>query len=395
MIKGFLLDIDGTLVDSNEGHVIAWEYAFKNFGYDITRDEIRSLIGMGGDRLLPTVIPGLDPDTGKGKEILEFRKKFFLETIVSDLKPTPGARELILALQQKGIKLVVATSSSKEELTFLLEKAQVADVLNVFVTKDDVENSKPAPDLVNVALKKIELSSDEVYMLGDTPYDIAAAKKVGVKTVALRCGGFSDEQLKGAVRVFDDPSALLKQVDVLLNNTKKDSVDLQWEKIAEEKQGKEIIKTFRFPDGSIKIFPIRNEGKGTSIFALTEDKKVIMVKQFRPGPEKLLLDLPGGYIDKNESPLDAARRELLEETGYSGEFKDLGINLPSAYSNEEIYCFLATKCRKVTEPKPDKGEFMNVELVDILELKKIIKNGEVTNPIAAYRAFEEPMLKNF
>jgi HAD superfamily hydrolase (TIGR01509 family) len=216
MIQGFLLDVDGTLVASNEAHVQSWKIALQHFGYNVSVDEIGTLIGMGGDKLLPTLVPGLTNKEGKGKEIADFRKKYFLEHFVPDLKPTPGARTLILELQKRNVKLVVATSSSARELQVLLQKAAVDDLLHEYVTASDVKASKPAPDVIMAALEKIALPPKEVVLLGDTPYDIAAAKKAGVATIALRSGGFSDEQLQGALALFDTPNEVMKNLTALL-----------------------------------------------------------------------------------------------------------------------------------------------------------------------------------
>jgi HAD superfamily hydrolase (TIGR01509 family) len=216
MVKGLLLDIDGTLLDSNQAHAKAWSHALKHFGYEVASDEVLTLIGMGGDRVLSALVPGLDKSRGRGKEISEYRKKYLLDKVVPGLKPTLGARELVKELKQRKIKLVVATSASEEEFKNLLKKAQVDDLLPEYTTASDVENSKPAPDILKVALQKIKLKPSEVLMLGDTPYDIAAAKKTGISTIALRSGGFSDEQLKGAIAIYNNPKDLLKNLDHVL-----------------------------------------------------------------------------------------------------------------------------------------------------------------------------------
>lgn len=386
MIKGFLLDIDGTLLDSNDAHAKAWEYAFKHFGYSVKVDEVRTLIGMGGDRLLPTVAPDLDAEKGKGQELSVFRKKYFLEKVAPTLKPTPGARDLLRTLKENNSKLVVATSASSEELETLLKQAKVEDLVDEYVTASDVSMSKPAPDVISAALKKIALPVDEVLMVGDTPYDIAAAKKIGVKTIALRSGGFSDAQLTGAIAIYDDPADMKANLVHILNDEAEQMSLLVWKKLSEEIQGKEIIKTFQLPDNSIKSLPIWNIGKGTSIVALTEDNKVLMLREFRPGPEKVMWDLVGGFVDSDEDPLVAAKRELLEETGCEGDFKSLGVEIPSSYSNEEVYCYLATNCKKVQPQELDKGEFVKVEKVTLEKFKTLLDEGQIPNDGAAHRA---------
>ncbi|MFA9288456.1 MAG: NUDIX hydrolase [Weeksellaceae bacterium] len=164
--------------------------------------------------------------------------------------------------------------------------------------------------------------------------------------------------------------------------------NLQWEKISEIKQGKEIIKTFKMPDGTIKSFPIRDQGLGASVVAKTPDNQFILVRQYRPGPERILHDLPGGDVDEGETPLEAAKRELLEEAGYTGDFEELGFDYTSAYSNEKMYSFLATNCKKVQEPQLDDGEFAEVELVSLERLKEIAETGDITNSAPVYRALK-------
>lgn len=215
MIKGVLVDIDGTLIDSNDAHAKAWVDAFTEYNYDIAYDKIRPLIGMGGDQLLKKLIPSIDNKEGEGKKITETRKKIFLEKYVKELKPTSGARDFIEILVKNNIRIIVATSASDDELHTLLQSAHVDDLIQEYTTASDVEKSKPAPDIIAVALKKINLTANEVIMVGDTPYDIEAAEKCNVKTIAVRSGGFSDEVLKGAALICDDPYELIHRYSYL------------------------------------------------------------------------------------------------------------------------------------------------------------------------------------
>ncbi len=210
MIRGVLFDIDGTLVLSNDQHAKAWHEAFAQFGYDVPYEDIRRLIGMGGDKLIGRLEPGLSDEEGDGKKIKELRTEIFIQKYVPELQPTPGSRELVEAIQGLGLKTMVASSAKQDELEVLLQAAGVKDLLTEATTSDDAENSKPDPDIVQVALKKIGLQADEVGMIGDTPYDIEAATKAGVPCVALRCGGWSDRELNGAFAIYDDPADLLK-----------------------------------------------------------------------------------------------------------------------------------------------------------------------------------------
>ncbi len=210
MIKGVLLDIDGTLVLSNDQHAKAWEEAFLEHGYVVPYEDIWRLIGMGGDKLISTLRPELNDEEGDGKKIKDRRAEIFLQKYANDLQPAPGSRELVETLKGLGLQLIIASSAKQDELDVILKRAKVDDLLTEATTSDDVENSKPDPDIVQVALNKIGLRSSEVGMIGDTPYDIEAAHKAGVPCVALRCGGWSDRELAGAFAIYDDPADLLK-----------------------------------------------------------------------------------------------------------------------------------------------------------------------------------------
>ena len=210
-IQGILLDIDGTLVLSNDAHAQGYVEGFVEHGYTVSFEQVRPLIGMGGDQLIPRIVPGLSGEAGVGKQIADRRKELILDKLGSTLAPAPGSRELVQRLQQDGFKLVIASSATSEELSLLLKAAQVDDVLNEVpvTTSDDADASKPAPDLVQVALEKVNLQPHQAMMLGDTPYDIESANKAGVSVIAFRCGGFDDSQLSGAIAIYDSPADLL------------------------------------------------------------------------------------------------------------------------------------------------------------------------------------------
>jgi len=212
-VTGVLLDIDGTLVDSNDAHVQSWVEIFRRYGYDIPFGRVRPLIGKGSDKLLPE-LTGLDSEAGKGKQMTEERKQLFLRDYLPTLRPTNGARDLVKRLRDDGSRLVVATSSSDDELNQLLRQARVDDLIEQTTSSSDVESSKPDPDIIQAALNKAKLRPQEAVMLGDAPYDIEAAARAGVPTIALRCGGWWDDAaLAGAVAIYDDPAALLADID--------------------------------------------------------------------------------------------------------------------------------------------------------------------------------------
>lgn len=208
-VSGVILDVDGTLVLSNDAHAQAWIEAFADYGYDVSYDQVRPLIGMGGDQVVPQLVPELNGEEGTGKQIANRRKELIISKFGGELAPTQGARDLVEKMQSEGLNLIIASSATEEEMEILLKAAQVDDLLHEFTTSSDAEKSKPEPDLVEAALSKAHLSADSTLMLGDTPYDVESAAKAGIGVIAFRTGGFSDEQLSGAIAIYDHPADLL------------------------------------------------------------------------------------------------------------------------------------------------------------------------------------------
>ncbi len=208
-LLGVILDVDGTLVLSNDAHAQAWVDAFGEFGYEVQFERVRPLIGMGGDQVIPRLVPGLTDSEGDGKAISKKRKELIINLYGPRLLPTNGARQLILHLQQAGLRLIIASSATSEELQVLLKAAQVDDLLKEATTSSDAEASKPAPDIVEAALSKLKMEPKQVLMVGDTPYDIESANGAGVGVIALRCGGFDDAVLAASKAIYDDPADLL------------------------------------------------------------------------------------------------------------------------------------------------------------------------------------------
>jgi HAD superfamily hydrolase (TIGR01509 family) len=207
-----LLDIDGTLLLSNDAHAHAWVDAYREFGYDIPFEKIQPLIGMGGDKLMAKLTPGLNKNEGAGKQISERRQQIFLDRYLNGLQPAPGARDLVQRFNDEGLKITIATSAKDAELEGLLKQAHVDDLIDHTTTADDAKESKPDPDIVEAALEKSGLTAGNVLMLGDTPFDIESAGKVGVEVVAVRCGGHQSD-LNGALAVYDDPADVLAHFD--------------------------------------------------------------------------------------------------------------------------------------------------------------------------------------
>jgi HAD superfamily hydrolase (TIGR01509 family) len=177
-------------------------------GYDIDFAHVRRLIGMGGDKVLPE-ITGLEDESDEAEKLKKRRGEIFQERYLPGLQPFPRARELLERFQADGMALVVATSASKDDMAKLLEKAGIKDLIEEKTSQSDVEASKPDPDVIEAAVEKAGCKPSEAVMLGDTPYDVEASRKAGVPCVALRCGGWGDEDLKDAVAIYDDPADLL------------------------------------------------------------------------------------------------------------------------------------------------------------------------------------------
>lgn len=209
-IKAILFDIDGTLVDSNDMHVLAWEEAFAGVSISFDRQVLHDQIGKGTDMLVPTLLPDLDE--AAQERLGEAHGSIFKVKFLSEAKPFPQARDLLAFAHGRGQKVVLASSASSAELDHYLDLLGARDLVDATTSGDDVKQTKPAPDIFATALAKLPgVSASEAIVVGDTPYDIEAARKCGIAAVAVRSGKFTDEVLQaaGAVAIYDDVAALL------------------------------------------------------------------------------------------------------------------------------------------------------------------------------------------
>jgi HAD superfamily hydrolase (TIGR01509 family) len=221
VLRGVIFDIDGTLVDSNDAHARAWVDAFAEAGYDVPFEVVRPLIGMGGDKLLPKTT-GLKHDSKKGKALGARRSGIFRERYLPGLRALPGSRALVERVRADGLKPIVATSAKEEELKGLLKAAEVADLMEDKATASDAKRSKPDPDIVVAAIKEAEIEAVHLIMIGDTPYDVEAATRAGVRIIGFRSGGWKDADLAGAVEIYDGPAHLLEAYSSSLLGRKRD-----------------------------------------------------------------------------------------------------------------------------------------------------------------------------
>lgn len=211
-IHGVILDVDGTLVDSNDAHAKSWVEAMAEHDYIVPFEKVRRLIGEGGDKVLPETI-GVQAESDEGKQISSRRGEIFKERYLPSVRAFPSAQKLLDHMRARGLKLAVASSAKPDELRALLQIVGAADLIEEKSSSKDVKNSKPDPDIMHVTMEKIGLPADEVVMLGDTPYDIESARKVGVGTIALRCGGWQDRDLAKARAIYTDTADLLSHYD--------------------------------------------------------------------------------------------------------------------------------------------------------------------------------------
>jgi HAD superfamily hydrolase (TIGR01509 family) len=206
-LKAVLFDIDGTLVDSNRLHVEAWARAFDEKGHDIARDAIAGQIGKGGKMLVETLVPGID---GQAAEAIDERHGvIFKSDQIDKARPFPEARALIERCAASGLRVVLGSSASRAELDHYVDLLGIADAIHAATSADDVETAKPAPDIFGVALERAGAAPAEAIAVGDSPFDIEAAGKAGVATIAVRSGGFPDAALGDAIAIYDDVADLL------------------------------------------------------------------------------------------------------------------------------------------------------------------------------------------
>ena len=211
-VEAVLLDVDGTLLDSNDAHAQAWSDVFREAGIDIGSEKVRPLVGMGSDKLLPR-LTGIDAESDEGKRLIERRKEVFAKEYLPSIRPFPQARALLDRMRADGLELVVASSASEDELRGLLHALGAEWLLPDATSSSDAERSKPDPDIVRVAVDTAGVGRERCVMVGDTPYDVEAATRANVRIIGVRCGGWADEDLRGAAEIYDDPKALLASYD--------------------------------------------------------------------------------------------------------------------------------------------------------------------------------------
>jgi beta-phosphoglucomutase-like phosphatase (HAD superfamily) len=215
MPKAVILDMHGTLIDSVDLHAAAWVDTFRRFGLEVAHDEVRSQIGKGGDQLMPVFLPPAMLEK-RGEEIEAYRGELFKRDYLPQARAFPGVRAPFERIRAVGQTIVLASSGKADEVERYQEIAGIADQVQAVTTSDDAERSKPHPDIFAAALRRIApVTAAEAVVVGDTPYDAEAARKAGLATVGVLCGGFPEADLRAAgfVAVYRDPEDLLHHYD--------------------------------------------------------------------------------------------------------------------------------------------------------------------------------------
>jgi HAD superfamily hydrolase (TIGR01509 family) len=211
MAKAALLDVDGTLVDSVYQHALTWQRALARHGYEVPAWRCHRHIGMGGDQIV-TALAGEEAEREHGDALRELESELFSE-MIDEIGALPGAADLVNALAERGHDVVLASSAGGDEAEAHIDELGIRDAISDYTTSADVEATKPEPDLVKAAIEKAG-DVDAAVLVGDSTWDVEAAKRAGIESIGLLCGGFSETELReaGAVAVFTDPAELLEHL---------------------------------------------------------------------------------------------------------------------------------------------------------------------------------------
>jgi phosphoglycolate phosphatase-like HAD superfamily hydrolase len=206
--SGVLFDVDGTLVDTNYLHVIAWSRALRANGHEVPMARLHRTVGQGSDQFVGTVL-------GHADDAVSAAHSDFYGPNLHDLVAFSGAADLLRTTKKAGLRVVLSTSASDEEVEHLRQAIDADDAIDELTCKDDVDSSKPDPDLVQVGLDKAGLTAARAVFVGDTVWDVEAAKRAGVPCVGVLSGGISAAELRdaGAVAIYDDVAQLLREFD--------------------------------------------------------------------------------------------------------------------------------------------------------------------------------------
>lgn len=211
-MKAVILDVDGTLVDSNDKHADCWVDAFAHFGKRVEWNVVRGQIGKGGDLLVPDTLNAREMRT-VGEELKEYRSDLWKRRFMETVEVFPGVPEAMRAIHERGIRLVLASSANPDEVEYYVELLGVDGILEGTTSKGDAEVSKPSPEIFEAALERVGVDSALALAVGDTPYDVLAAHRIPIAIAAVLSGGFPREELGKAEFLFDDLRTMVKELD--------------------------------------------------------------------------------------------------------------------------------------------------------------------------------------
>lgn len=214
MVKAVLLDIDGTLVDSNWLHAEAWQRAFAEMNIALDRETVRRQIGKGGDELIPVFVPWWKREAIE-QPLKRYREWLFRTDFLRQVKPLPKVREFVEELKRRDIKVALASSAKERDLEDYKLIAHIEDLVDEQTSADDVKRAKPHPDVFSATLKRLGLKAKDCIAVGDTPYDAEAAGKAGLRTIGVETGGWTHDELMsaGCVEVYPSVAELLNHIE--------------------------------------------------------------------------------------------------------------------------------------------------------------------------------------
>ena len=215
--KAAIFDLDGTLLDSVDLHAIAWQEALVKFGHNVSFEQVRSQIGKGGDKLIPVFLSSKE-QRDHGTELEQWRGNRFKSNYLPLVRPFSAVPALLRRVRDTGLRIAVASSAKKDEVDKYLDIARITDLVELKTSSDDAAESKPAPDIFEVVLKKLDIEGADAVAIGDTPYDAEAAGKARIATIGVLCGGVTESSLRTG-RMCRDISRTGRAVCCLLEHS--------------------------------------------------------------------------------------------------------------------------------------------------------------------------------